>query len=810
MKKFADEGGWLRVCVCCAALLVHHGLRDSLITALPVIAALPPSSPASSTTIDLADTTVATSLSTHTYHRSTSPLTPRIFTTIAPIIPRISSQEFASSVNESINPIRDSLVGDKILELRRRESSSPQASPTSHHQEILHVIPRKIRRNDLLVQEDHIKSARRKDSRVIRETDLSGVDDEDQQQLAGYALTQRTLLSNSTQNEEWARHFPLGVGAVKLSLDFLKPPSHWQDQDLTDLKEEWSLLLEGVVLSAVYWTWLLTALLAHQLIHRVDPAVVLAGSVGVAGVLGLLTHAASLGGPWLLLASRLLLGAVQGVSFPCVARVLEGTPYKHRPVAPYIVFAGPYLGTILGGGLGGLRQWYIATYLVGGLALPVTLLCLMLPRHHHAPHKEVSWGQVLRSRAVWACAGVHMSHTWMVHTLLVGGPFCLVYVIGSPSLRGWHLALATTSALGISVSLCHLVHVALKGTSLTALNRRRFPVITGCVIVTVGTIVMATVGMYSTQGLMITVACTAFGLSVARAGYTLNMDDMAPWQVWRLNKVFDVLGVLVAAISPLVVTALAQGVKDGWVGVWLVPLAGVAPAAVLYLFMLTTNPLPWDEPADCAPAGANGEVKLGGEAGGNLANGGGDIRHSMRSKQSFKSARSGNTYKSARSANTYKSARSANTYKSARSVNTFKSARSLDTFKTAASRTRSRTLSCRTVDDDLEADMRSVAEDPSVDCHHLEDKEPDCYSVASTSTFKSDDMQSVIDGRDTVTQQHQGQQFGSMLSNGALADKTAVWLSSHHDLAITGTHCVQTPPTKEEIHSRNSIYGLFW
>lgn len=49
----------------------------------------------------------------------------------------------------------------------------------------------------------------------------------------------------------------------------------------------------------------------QDLCCRVDPAVVLAGSVGVAGVLGLLTHAASLGGPWLLLASRLLLGAVQ-------------------------------------------------------------------------------------------------------------------------------------------------------------------------------------------------------------------------------------------------------------------------------------------------------------------------------------------------------------------------------------------------------------------------------------------------------------------------------------------------------------------
>ena len=115
-------------------------------------------------------------------------------------------------------------------------------------------------------------------------------------------------------------------------------------------------MIEGVVLSSVYWGWLFAALLADPLIDRytwitwqdlcmrekkrgkginvcrfhtsdaeilidsystvislcrVGVRVVLSVSVGVVGLLGLLTHAASLGGPWTLLGFRVVQGTVQ-------------------------------------------------------------------------------------------------------------------------------------------------------------------------------------------------------------------------------------------------------------------------------------------------------------------------------------------------------------------------------------------------------------------------------------------------------------------------------------------------------------------
>ncbi|MPC08202.1 hypothetical protein E2C01_000779 [Portunus trituberculatus] len=118
----------------------------------------------------------------------------------------------------------------------------------------------------------------------------------------------------------------------------------------------------------------------------------------------------------------------QGVSYPAVVRVLEGVPLAIRAIAALLVFLGPCVGTSVGASLGSLAQWYIATYVVGSVAIVLTPLCLLLPPPPDAaPHKEMHWKGVLTCRGVWACVGVHVANTWMLHTLLVGLPFCLTY-----------------------------------------------------------------------------------------------------------------------------------------------------------------------------------------------------------------------------------------------------------------------------------------------------------------------------------------------------------------------------------------------
>lgn len=539
------------------------------------------------------------------------------------------------------------------------------------------------------------------------------------------------------------------------------------------LKDEWSLILEGVVLSSAYWGWFFAALLADPLMDRVGVSVVLSASVGVAGLLGLLMHAASLGGPWALLGLRVVQGTVQGVSYPSVVRVLEGIPSGARATAGLLVFMGPSLGTGLGAGLGALPQWYVATYVLGSVAIVLTPLCLMLPPPSDAaPHKEMLWKSVLSSKAVWACVGVHMSYTWMLYTLLVGLPFCLTYDLGEPSASGWVVAAA---AVSVSVAVRLLLFLASKlnvKKPSTVLTRRRIPVVAGTVMVTVAVIVMATAKLDATALVGVGVGLAGLGVGVARVGYRLSVDDMAPLGAWRVTKVLDAAAVITAALSPLLVSAMAQ---DGeWRGeaVWLSPLAALPITACLHLFLLTTNPQPWDQTDKSTSPGENGAA-----AGGITANGLGPPLSIGR--QSFKSARSALTFKTARS----------------------------------GSRSRTRTVSCRTIDDDLDGDMHSVA-NSNVECRSVVDEaDQECVSVASSSTFKSDgaDMHSVVDETEVTTApgKQPGQKFGSMLVNGGTTDRTSAWLSSHHDIVLEagGT---QAAPTRTDTHANNAIYGLFW
>lgn len=604
-----------------------------------------------------------------------------------------------------------------------------------------------------------------KDDRTIYKSkrDISGSG-----KLGGSKIVPLRAPSSQDRNERGGDQRQEAVVEVRKLQPF--SPADYQ------LKEEWSLFIEGLVLSSVHWGWLFTALLADPLMDRAGVGVVLAVSMGASGLLGLLTHAASFGGPWALLGVRAVQGIVQGVSYPAVVRVLEGVPVAIRALAALLVFLGPCVGTGVGACMGALEQWHVATYVVGSVTVVLTPLCLLLPPPpDDAPHKEMQWKGVLTCRGVWACVGVHVANTWMLHTLLVGLPFCLTYThLDQPSASGWVVAAAAVSVcVAVRLQLFLAAKLTMKSPP-TALNRRRIPVVAGTVMVTAAVVVMATAGLDSMDVLVgVGVGLAGVGVSVARVGYRLNVDDIAPTAAWRVTKILDAAGVLTAALSPLVVAALAQGGSSGWVGVWLVPLAALLPAAAAHLFLLTSNPQPWDQTGKGTGAGENGAA--GGAVGDVSVNGGATLSVGRQS---------------------------------------FKSARSALTFKTARSRSRTRTVSCRTIDEDLEGDMYSVA-NSNVDYRSVTDEvDQDCVSVASSSTFKSDgaDMHSVVDEADGVasSKKQPGQQFGSMLVNGGTADRTSVWLSSHHDLVLEagGNHTASSK--RADTHAANAIYGLLW
>lgn len=860
--KFKDESGWLRVVVCFAVLFAHHGLRDALITALPNIAASasPPSIPSSpATTSAQGNETYENAYIdrninlTFRKRKQEETLLERNILTVTRTFPITDSVVVGAERESSAVAIEIHSLPTAAPSLTASRETLEKTSEESYQSEINSVsigIPSHKQKTDVTNNEvnyvsnkdskSYISSHRQKSETINSEVEDNASEKNGRSDSAAYLrpplftfrggkgtnlllenVKKRTLTRESKRNLDGMRTNVLTKYAVlkddksiyKRKRDISRSAklrdskivavrlasAHSQDwrsgrggdqrqeeavfeggkfqsyfSEDYQLKEEWSLFLEGLVLSSVHWGWLFAALLADPLMDRLGVGVVMVVSVGVSGLLGLLIHAASLGGPWGLLGLRVVQGIVQGVSYPAVVRVLEGVPSAIRPLAALLVFLGPCVGTGVGAYLGSLAQWYVATYVVSSVAVVLTPLCLLLPSPpDSAPHKEVHWKGVLTCRGVWACVGVHVANTWVLHTLLVGLPFCLTYThLDQPSASGW---VVVAAAVGVCVAVRLQLFLAAKLTiksSPTALNRRRIPVVAGTVMVTAALVVMATAGLDSMEVLVgVGVGLAGLGVGVTRVGYRLNVDDIAPLAAWRVTKILDTAGVVTAALSPLVVTALAQAGSSGWLSVWLVPLAALLPAGAAHLFLLTSNPQPWDDTA--TGAGENGAA-VG--AGGDVSVNGGATTLSV-GRQSFKSARSALT------------------------------------FKTARSRSRTRTVSCRTIDDDLEGDMYSVA-NSNVDYRSVADEaDQECVSVASSSTFKSDgaDMHSVVDEADGVasTKKQPGHQFGSMLVNGGTADRTSVWLSSHHDLVLE-SGSGHSSSKRADTHAANAIYGLLW
>ncbi|KAG7156922.1 hypothetical protein Hamer_G015850 [Homarus americanus] len=748
MWKFTDERGGIRLLVCCAVLLLHYALRDAVITALSTIAADPAPSDNTTTTFLPNDTTYFTTESVLTSLKSEP-------TVLSPV-----STSSTDSTSKTPTATESTFTSAS-------PSSSVSTPNTFHSHETTDFVFRKTQSNDQVHQEI------RERFRFNKETFFRNMFKFVRPSVLGRSRTSDTSSDDVDDDYEYSELQESDSSVYLVS----GSDNEKTTDDLPHLKEGWSLVIQGVVLSSVNWTSLLTTHFADALIRKVGVGVVLAGSMGVASFIGLLTHAASMGGPWLLLFSRLVLGITQGLSLPSVLRVVDAIPDVYEVV---FVPVGGDLGTLLGTGLAGLKPWYLTTYLTGSLALLVTVLCIMLPHTSVTKHyKGAPWKEVVKNRSVWILSGIHVGSMWVLQTLVVAVSYRFTYIFTDPSAGGWWamgaplLGLLVAGFYTTLTSLCEDVewlNLCLEGDdiddqvdatcyALIARTCLRFlkniKVVIGGVIVTVAAILMAVGGMNTKNGLIKAAVSMGCGLYLMQYGNKHTLKSLAPWEEWHLVKVFKEAEVVTAALTPLLVTGIAQSGEGGWAAVWVIPLVVVLPSAVGHLCLPTTIDLPWVEPINI-PDGAEEGISC----------------------PTWKFPRRNNNTVNRPNTPTVPPRE---VRQSIRSGQSFFSARSDYSFKTAVSLSRSRTTSARTVDDSLEGDMQSAVECASVDFHSVIDEaDPECVSVASTNTFKSDGPSK--QRGDSLRQQHQhrDQQFGSMLSNGT--DRTAAWLSSHHNI----------------------------
>jgi MFS family permease len=214
----------------------------------------------------------------------------------------------------------------------------------------------------------------------------------------------------------------------------------------------------GVLLSAFFWGYAAAHPLAGAIAQRFDVRWVMAiGLTLWAGATALCGFAASFAG---LLALRLLVGLGESAIFPVNARILaEQAPDRQRGVANGIIlvgqFAGPGVGTLLGGLILARFGWPWVFFALGGVSLLWLIPWLTLPLGlkpggaRAEPARPPTYAELLRQRGLWSVSLGQFCYAYTHYLLLTWLPLYLV--------KGLHCSLAEMGVIGAAVFSCQCV-----------------------------------------------------------------------------------------------------------------------------------------------------------------------------------------------------------------------------------------------------------------------------------------------------------------------------------------------------------------
>lgn len=138
---------------------------------------------------------------------------------------------------------------------------------------------------------------------------------------------------------------------------------------------EWSQSLQGLILSAFYWGYIVTHVPGGQLAARIGGKVTLLMGTSIACFFTMITPLAiDYGGVNALIVSRVIVGLGEGAVFPaCNTLLAAWTPMKERSISATIVYSGGMVGSIFGSSLSGILMshygWRSVFYIFGGVAV---------------------------------------------------------------------------------------------------------------------------------------------------------------------------------------------------------------------------------------------------------------------------------------------------------------------------------------------------------------------------------------------------------------------------------------------------------
>lgn len=210
---------------------------------------------------------------------------------------------------------------------------------------------------------------------------------------------------------------------------------------------QWSNNEQGLVLSSMFWGYLVSQIPGGYLAMRYSGVLMLGISVSIPGILSLFAPLCAQGSIWLLMTNRILIGIFNGPMFPCANAIwARWAPPKEKSFIVGFVFSGTLVGTIIGNGFSGIvcqkLGWEWAFYIFGIVSVVWSIPWFIFIKERPRKDKFCSEAEttyiestlkvptkvkhpikkMVLSVPVWALCAATTSSDWGFYTLLTQFP----------------------------------------------------------------------------------------------------------------------------------------------------------------------------------------------------------------------------------------------------------------------------------------------------------------------------------------------------------------------------------------------------
>ncbi|ESO88514.1 hypothetical protein LOTGIDRAFT_126078 [Lottia gigantea] len=387
----------------------------------------------------------------------------------------------------------------------------------------------------------------------------------------------------------------------------------------------WDLELQGHILSAFFWGYVVTQLPGGLLANRYGGKYFFGGGIFITAVLSLLTPLFVTWSVYLLISIRVLQGFCEGVTYPAIHAIWsKWAPPQERSKLATFAFSGSYIGTVISLPISGALAhspagWPSIFYVCGNIGILWFMVWCVLVTESPAKHPSITnaeleyiqqtigytdeqtkrihppWARLLTSIPVWALCLAHFAENWGFYTWLTELPTFMNDVLNFRIQNSGFLSALPYLVLGLVVMFSgQLADILRTNFNVsTTLVRKLFT----CGAFAIQSVFMITAGYLMTPVAAIVCLTIAVGLGgFFWAGVGVNHLDIAPQYASILMGLSNTFATLPGIISPSLTGAIvSMGGESMWRVVFYLAASIYGVGAIFYGVFASGDRQAWAE-----------------------------------------------------------------------------------------------------------------------------------------------------------------------------------------------------------------------